>query len=83
MTVIVDEDYNRFILCTEIFQWLGRDYYHKLTHRGYLRHLVIRKAAKTEEILVNLVTSSQINEDDAAENKNNHDVINQSVSLIL
>ena len=35
---------------------------------------MIRKAAKTEEILVNLVTSSQINEDDAAENKNNHDV---------
>jgi 23S rRNA (uracil1939-C5)-methyltransferase len=72
---IVDEDYNKILSCVlKYFSGLGIDYYHKLTHRGYLRHLVIRKAAKTEEILVNLVTSSQINEDDAAENKNNHDV---------
>ncbi len=34
-------------------------YYRKKNHLGYLRHLVIRKALSTGEILVNLVTSSQ------------------------
>jgi len=35
-------------------------FYHKSSHEGLLRHLVIRRAATTGEILVNLVTSSQI-----------------------
>lgn len=34
-------------------------YYHRLRHEGYLRHLVVRKAARTGEILVALVTTSQ------------------------
>ena len=32
-------------------------YFHKKRHEGYLRHLLVRKAAKTGEILVDLVTS--------------------------
>lgn len=57
---IVDEDYNKILTCVlEYFQILGITFYKKLSHVGYLRHLLIRKAAKTEEILVNLVTSSQ------------------------
>lgn len=38
-------------------------YYHKMSHEGYLRHLVIRRAEKTGEILVNLVTTSQLDHD--------------------
>lgn len=57
---IVDEDYNKILTCVlEFFKSQGISYYHKLSHKGYLRHLVIRKAVKTGEILINLVTSSQ------------------------
>ncbi|NLK99872.1 MAG: 23S rRNA (uracil(1939)-C(5))-methyltransferase RlmD [Clostridiales bacterium] len=60
---IVDKDYNIILSCVlEYFAGLGIDYYHKLTHKGYLRHLVVRKAIKTGEILINLVTSSQYDE---------------------
>ncbi len=33
------------------------DFYHKNTHEGYLRHLLVRRAAKTGEMLVDLVTA--------------------------
>ena len=57
---IVDEDY-RLILKTvrEYFAALGVGFFHRLSHVGYLRHLLVRKASKTGEILVALVTSSQ------------------------
>ena len=32
---------------------------HKISHEGYLRHLLVRRAENTGEILVNLVTTSQ------------------------
>lgn len=38
-------------------------YYHKMRHEGCLRHLLIRRAQTTGEILVNLVTSSQVEHD--------------------
>ncbi len=41
----------------------GLPYYHKMSHDGYLRHLVIRRAEKTGEILINIVTTSQQNHD--------------------
>ena len=37
----------------------GSIYYHKMTHEGWLRHLLLRRAETTGEILVNLVTTSQ------------------------
>ena len=57
---IVDEDY-RMILKTVQEYFGSRDvkYFHKLTHQGYLRHLLVRKASRTGEILVALVTTSQ------------------------
>ncbi len=57
---IVDGDYRR-ILKTVLtyFQEKGTGFYHKLRHEGFLRHLLVRKAARTGEILVALVTSSQ------------------------
>ena len=42
------------------FQSLGLTFYHKRSHEGLLRHLVVRRASTTGEILVNLVTSSQV-----------------------
>lgn len=47
----------------EYFRELNIPYYNKRTHEGILRHLVIRKALSTGEILINLVTTSQGNID--------------------
>lgn len=57
---IVDGDY-RLILETvrNYFAGLGIGFYHKLRHEGYLRHLLVRKASRTGEILSALVTTSQ------------------------
>lgn len=57
---IVDEDYRK-ILSETLSYFRGKEtpYYHKLNHEGYLRHLLIRKAVKTGEILVDLVTTSK------------------------
>ena len=57
---IVDEDY-RLILKTTLDYLAERElsFYHRLRHEGYLRHLLVRKAVKTGDILVALVTTSQ------------------------
>lgn len=57
---LVDGDY-RLILRTvrDYFAEQGTGFYHKMSHEGYLRHLLVRKASKTGEILVALVTTSQ------------------------
>ena len=57
---IMDEDYRAILkavldYCTE----KGYPYFHKMRHTGYLRHLLVRKAQKTGEILVALVTTTQ------------------------
>ena len=57
---IVHEDYNKILKSVlEFFKNKDISYYHKLRHTGYLRHLVIRRAIKTGEILIHLVTTSQ------------------------
>lgn len=38
-------------------------FFHRLRHTGYLRHLLVRKAAFTGEILVDLVTTTQLQPD--------------------
>ncbi len=56
---IMDEDYRRIVTAVrDYFAGLGLSYFHRLRHTGYLRHLLVRKAAKTGEILVALVTTS-------------------------
>ena len=45
------------------FQDLGIKHYNKRSHAGVLRHFVVRKALSTGEILVNLVTTTQIDFD--------------------
>ena len=57
---IVNEDYNTIVkYVVELCRKWKLDYCHKMSHIGYLRHLLIRRAATTGEILVNLVTTSQ------------------------
>lgn len=57
---IVDNDYNLILECVlNFFTDKNVNFYHKLQHKGYLRHLLVRKAAKTKEILVDLVTTTQ------------------------
>ncbi len=57
---LVDSDYRR-ILQAVLAYFADKDisFFHRLTHEGYLRHLLVRKAVKTGEILVALVTTSQ------------------------
>ncbi len=57
---IVDGDY-RLILQTVLQYFAERkvSFFHRLRHEGYLRHLLVRKASRTREILVALVTTSQ------------------------
>ena len=56
---IVDEDYRKILNCIQqYFGERGIPFYHRLRHTGYLRHLLVRKAVKTGEILVDLVTAS-------------------------
>ena len=61
---IADADY-RLILKTVLSYFTSENvgsgirYYHRMRHEGYLRHLVVRKASYTGEILTALVTSSQ------------------------
>jgi len=57
---IVDEDFCKILTCVlEFAKGTGLPFYHKLSHEGYFRHLLVRKAAKTGEILVDLITSTQ------------------------
>ncbi len=55
---IVDEDY-RAVLKTvlELCREWKLPYYHRTSHTGYLRYLLVRKAAFTGQILVALITS--------------------------
>lgn len=47
----------------EYFEVRKTGFYKKMKHTGYLRHLLVRRAVKTGEILVDLVTTSQENPD--------------------
>lgn len=57
---IVDEDYRKILAATaDYFREKQITFYHRMRHTGYLRHLLVRKAVKTEEILVDLITTTQ------------------------
>ena len=60
---IIHPDFRKLLTATkEYFSRNNIDFYKKLAHTGYLRHLLVRRAVKTGEILVVLVTSSQMDE---------------------
>lgn len=57
---LVDEDFNRILSYTLNFAEQNEyKFYHKKSHKGLLRNLIVRKGVRTGELLVNIVTSSQ------------------------
>lgn len=61
---IMDEDYRSILAgVLEYFADKNLPFFHRLRHEGYLRHLLVRKAVKTGEILIALVTTTQIEEE--------------------
>ena len=57
---LVPEDFNLILGYTLSFaRASGLKHYHKKTHRGVFRNLIIRRGVRTGEILVDLVTSSE------------------------
>ena len=65
---IVDADYRAIIRCvldcfSPDYQAGNISFYHRMKQTGYLRHLLVRKAVRTGEILVDLITTTQENHD--------------------
>ena len=64
---IVDEDFNTIRAeVRNYFEGLVEAQYNRKRHEGFLRHLLIRKATKTGEIMILLSTSSQSQLDEEA-----------------
>lgn len=61
---LVHEDMTKILTCIlEYCKEQGFTYYHKMQHTGFLRHLLLRRGNTTGEILVNLVTTTQVEAD--------------------
>jgi len=59
---IADEDYRKILVCTlGYYREVKAAFYHRMRHVGYLRHLLVRRAQKTGEILIDLITTRQDN----------------------
>ena len=57
---LVDNDFiNDLTSTVEYFNEKNTPYYRNMSHKGYLRNLVVRKGINTNEMMVNIVTSSQ------------------------
>lgn len=57
---IVDSDFRQILnTALKYFRENNAVFFHRLTHEGFLRHLLVRKAYRTGEILIALVTTSQ------------------------
>ena len=64
---LVHEDFNKILSATLKFaEEKGYDHYHKKTHTGLLRHLIVRLGIRTNELLINIVTSSEDGFDEEA-----------------
>ena len=57
---IVDGDFRKVLACTlEYAKETGLPYYHRMRHEGFFRHLLVRKAFRTGEMLIDLVTAGE------------------------
>lgn len=62
--LLVDNDFIQILTTTvDYFNEKELPYYRTVSHKGYLRNLVVRKGVNTKEMMVNIVTSSQIDFD--------------------
>lgn len=58
--MLVDRDYRSVLLAVlNYFSEKNVSFYHRMTHEGFLRHLLVRKATHTGEMIVALITTSQ------------------------
>ncbi len=65
--MLVPEDFNRILTAAREFaRGRGYSFYNKKSHEGLLRNLVVRHGVNTNEILVNIVTSSEAGFDEEA-----------------
>ncbi|MCR5737368.1 MAG: 23S rRNA (uracil(1939)-C(5))-methyltransferase RlmD [Eubacterium sp.] len=64
---IVHEDYRKILRCV-LDYCIEKElpFYHKMRHDGYLRHLLVRRTTKTEQVLIGLVTTSDSNYEEQA-----------------
>nr|MCR5403053.1 23S rRNA (uracil(1939)-C(5))-methyltransferase RlmD [Butyrivibrio sp.] len=61
---IVDDDYRTILSSTvdffaPMYERGEISFYHRMKQEGYLRHLLVRKAVKTGDILIDIVTTTQ------------------------
>lgn len=64
---LVHEDFNRVLRAVlDFVSSRGYSHYHKKTHKGLMRHLILRRGVRTGELLVNVVTSSEEGFDEEA-----------------
>ncbi len=56
---LVDEDFNKILRGTlDFVNEKGYRFYHKRSHQGLMRNLIVRKGIRTGELLINIVTTS-------------------------
>ena len=73
---IADEDFGKVLKATkEFFSERGIPFMNKFSHKGYLRHLVVRKSGNTGEMMVMLVTCSSLEGIDYVNNDNEEKTI--------
>lgn len=64
---LVDADFNLILKAVlEFCNEHNYKFYHKKSHEGLMRNLIVRKGERTKEILINIVTSSQVEFDEQA-----------------
>ncbi len=81
---IVDNDYNLILQTVlEYFSDKNIEFYHKMKHTGYLRHLLVRRTKNTEEIMVDLVTTSKWEECNASACMSEKDMLEEVKNRVL
>ena len=81
---IVQSDYNMILrIVLDFFKDRDIPYYHKMRHTGYLRHLVVRRAIKTGEILIHLVTTSTYAECGESKKTSEEELLGQMKEKLL
>ena len=64
---LVHEDFNKVLRgVLDFVTERGYSHYHKKSHKGLMRHLIVRRGVRTGELLINVVTSSEEGFDEKA-----------------
>ena len=58
---LVHPDYNKVLRYTlDYFKKKEITFYHKMTREGYLRHMLLRRSSNPEEMLISIITTSNL-----------------------